>query len=131
MTTTFKVVEFYRNTLSNGYTSDDSSSIQSGSTKPKGNGTATLTRSESINISNSIVYNTLGFNVIGGYLSEIPVTVVDVLPQPTNATKPIRVSFLDKNIYKKLNIYATCSPLFSKRNFVNLFRLKRAISYWR
>ncbi len=78
--TTFKVVEFYRNNNipSNIINNTTESSIYDLNKNPNGTANVTLSRSNSINISNNIVYNTLGFNVIGGYLSEIPVTIVDV-----------------------------------------------------
>ena len=92
MTTIVKVVEFYRNSnlnlnSSNIITNNDNDSLS------KINGsTSALSRSNSISISNNIVYNTLGFNVIGGYLSEIPATIVDVNPNGNGKVTKVCIS---------------------------------------
>jgi hypothetical protein len=72
MTTTFKVVEFYRNCITNSLNS--STSLANGSlvSSPVKNGFLDEPTSPSARI------NSLGFNVIGGYLTGIPATVYDL-----------------------------------------------------
>lgn len=99
MTATFKVVEFYRlnNTVSgqNSISNDsnltlkliENSSFDESNTSPTdiiSKKTFPTTQSSS-SISTSIhtngansIYNTLGFNVLGGYLTDFPATIIDV-----------------------------------------------------
>ena len=103
--TTFKVVEFYRNNNlpSNIINNTTESPIYDSSNKNTNGASVTLSRSNSINISNNIVYNTLGFNVIGGYLTEIPVTIVEVAATSLNSSNGSKIS---KVIIFGLNIHS-------------------------
>ncbi len=84
--TTFKVVEFYRNNnLPSNIINNTTESSSYDLNKNSNGASTTLCRSNSISIANNIVYNTLGFNVIGGYLTEIPVTIVDVATSLNNS----------------------------------------------
>lgn len=62
MTTTFKVVEIYRN--NNGSTNLDLSCIQ-----------------DETNKHSTQIVNLLGFNLVGGYSTELPITITDILNQ--------------------------------------------------
>ena len=73
MTTTFKVVEFYRNNNTAAVTA--AAAVES--TKPSLNGL----QNSPCKISNSsinVVYNILGFHIVGGYGTDIPATCVDI-----------------------------------------------------
>lgn len=64
MTTTFKVVEFYRN---NSALNLDSLSLTTTTPGLGSNGTA-----------NNSLYNILGFSIVGGYLADVPATITNV-----------------------------------------------------
>ena len=109
MTTTFKVVEFYRNNNSNNNNSssnlNNSNNINHSATananilndknenslkksssnsnnvvglteSPTQNSSATKTQTQLLN--NNHIFSSLGFNVVGGYLTDIPATIVDI-----------------------------------------------------
>ena len=83
MTTTFKVVEFYRNNnLSNG--TGNENNINTINHTLNGN----TVQDQDNNLSNSI-YTSFGFSVLGGYSSDLPITIVDLAPSSNG--KPIKV----------------------------------------
>ena len=65
MTTTFKVVEFYRN--NSALNLDTSTTTSSSSSSLISNGTA-----------NNSLYKILGFSIVGGYLADVPATLTNV-----------------------------------------------------
>ena len=99
MATTFKVVEFYRNNStcllndsSNGAsllnaTVNSSYAISASSDTTTRNGGGGVVKSPTAlgaiessakNSSSNLLYNSLGFNVLGGYLTNMPATIVDI-----------------------------------------------------
>jgi hypothetical protein len=85
--TTFKVVEFYRNNNANSVLNSSILNSSMGSTDLDKTLSPTKTA-----LGNQLVYNILGFNIVGGYSTEIPATIVDVA-RNTNG-KPVKVLFL-------------------------------------
>lgn len=83
MTTTFKVVEFYRNSIASSLNGtlnniNTSTSLLNGSlvSSPIKNGCLNETASPNGKLIHST--NSLGFNVVGGYLTDIPATIYDL-----------------------------------------------------
>ena len=83
MTATFKVVEFYRN---NNTTTNNNinNSINTSNTTADDSPSSVNTKVDTTKLppglisSFNLIYGTLGFNVLGGYLTDIPATVIDV-----------------------------------------------------
>lgn len=118
MTATFKVVEFYRNNntnttnntntlnkqinLINNELINDTNELGSANNKegsPCADPLNILVNDSNLNLNKipaglvasfNLIYNTLGFNLIGGYMTDIPATIIDVAPNSKG--KPIKVS---------------------------------------
>lgn len=76
MATTFKVVEFYR---SNNTTSSNlNDSLNVSSSNDLNNGNTSLSESNANKNGMNPLYNSLGFNVLGGYLTSFPATIVNL-----------------------------------------------------
>lgn len=104
-TTKFKVVEFYRNNsvlnknapIANNATNNNNS-VSSSTTKVNGNGAVehdVITNgnhsSSATAVANSSLYNILGFEIIGGYLADIPTTIINVASDTTQNHKEVKV----------------------------------------
>lgn len=83
MTATFKVVEFYRN---NNKNNTNNTVINENNNQSEENSNYIINNSKLLtkNIpaalvaSFNLIYDSLGFNVIGGYSTDIPATIIDV-----------------------------------------------------
>ena len=93
MTTTFKVVEFYRNNNNsssnlianannlnekNDNTLKKSTSNSNNITSIESPTKKTTPKAHIQLLNNNHIFSSLGFNVIGGYLTDIPATIADV-----------------------------------------------------
>lgn len=100
MTATFKVVEFYRNKQinsnnnnenNNSITNDDSTIVLSNQSK--------LLNADKIPAglvaSFNSIYASLGFNVVGGYSTDIPATIIDIADDPNGKLLKVRAFLLD------------------------------------
>jgi hypothetical protein len=106
MTATFKVVEFYRNKQINNNLNNSNNNTNNDNNNSIINDEFTCLNNQSILNSNKIptgliasfnaVYASLGFNVIGGYSTDIPATIIDIAEDPNGRLTKVG-SFLNSH----------------------------------
>ncbi len=94
MTATFKVAEFYRNNNNNNNNNNITNALNNLISSELINFQTTNLNVNKIPVhlipSFNLIYSTLGFNVLGGYLTDIPATIIDVALN-ANGKLPVKV----------------------------------------
>ena len=120
MTATFKVVEFYRNNNHNN-NNNINNSINTSNAAADDTMVDVTKLPPALIPSFNLIYGTLGFNVLGGYLTDIPATVIDVA---------VNSSGKSAKVYKfgfKLKLLIFCFFGFSVKYIIRLTKINKIL----
>ena len=95
MTTTFKVVEFYRN-----------NSLTTGSESTTSTNNGALVAESASSDQTNVIQTTFGFSVLGGYSTDLPITILEVVSQANGKTVKVNKFLSQDHLkFKKNNFF--------------------------